>query len=85
MDLGAQGASGQAHPPGEAGRDLLEGWKEEEDPGVRKAPTRLIPLFLPKELCFLELQQEEWEIACGRGFSMGWAGVTSLRTGEGLK
>lgn len=82
MDLGAQEASGRAHPPGEAGRDLLKEWKEEEDPGVRETPTRHIPFFLPKELYSLELQQEEWEVACGWGFPMGWAVVTTLRIGE---
>lgn len=54
---------------------------KEEDHGIREAPTRPNPLFLPKELYSLELQQEEWEVPCGWGFWTGWAGVTSLRTG----
>lgn len=82
MDLGAQEASRRAHPPGEAGRDLLKGWKEEEDPGVRETPTRCIPLLLLKELYSLELQQGKWEVACGWGFWMGWAGVSTLRIWE---
>lgn len=53
MDLGAQEASGQARPPGEAGRDLLRGGEKEEEPSVRETPTWHASLSLPKELYYL--------------------------------
>ena len=53
MDLEAQEASGQAHPPAEAGRDLLRGGKKEEEPGVRETPSWHVSLSLPKELYYL--------------------------------
>lgn len=43
VDLGAQEASGQVHPLGETGMDLLRGGKEEE-PGVREIPPGPSPL-----------------------------------------
>lgn len=91
MDLGAQEASGQDHPPGEAGRDLLRGRKE-DDPGVRETPIEPFPLFLPKELYSPELQARAVDSGLwvrllegvGRGdFSEDWGYVYDSPGGDG--
>lgn len=82
MDLEAQEASGQAHPPGEVGRDLLRGGKREEEPGVMETPSWHVSLSFAKELYCLRgpgtAARGMGGGGCLRMEFLGWEGSSDL-------